>query len=169
MIKPLKTTICWSCLGAMLALLGPGCSKREAAPPPAKPAPAAAAAASQPAAPTTDTCDFKGGPDNAKVKVVAFYPGRHEDTIAAVKRLLETFPQEASVEVVDWRQPAGLKRRDASGMTCAGVTINGKNAFDLEIQGKKAKVLFVRAIDGEWTEEDLNAAVKQELAKAGTK
>lgn len=84
-------------------------------------------------------------------------------------RLLQAFPQDASVEVVDWRRPEGLKRRDAGGLTCAGVTINGKNAFDLEMDGKKAKVLFVRGIDGEWTEADLTAAVKQELAKAGVK
>jgi hypothetical protein len=166
MSKYLKSALCWFCLGVVAAFLGAGCSKREAAPPPSKAAPPVA---SQPAPAGTEYCDFKGGPDNAAVKVVAYYPGRHEDTLAAVKRLLEAFPQVVSVEIVDWRRPEGLKRRDADGMTCAGVIINGKNAFDLEMQGKTAKVLFVRAIDGEWTEEDLIAAVKQELAKAGKK
>jgi hypothetical protein len=166
MSEPLKTTIRWSCLGALVALLGVGCPKRESSAPSAKAAPPVA---SQPGAAATEFCDFKAGPDDAKVKVVAYYPGRHEDTIAAVKRLLQAFPQDASVEVVDWRRPEGLMRRDAGGLTCAGVTINGKNAFDLEMDGKKAKVLFVRGIDGEWTEADLTAAVKQELAKAGVK
>jgi hypothetical protein len=115
---------------------------------------------------TTEYCDYKGGPETAAVKVVAYYPGRHEDTLAAVKRLLETFPKDVSVEIVDWRRPDGLKRRDESGLTCAGVTINSRNAFDLEMDGKTAKVLFVRGIDGEWTEPDLVAAVKQELTKA---
>ncbi len=167
MSEHLTTTIRWSCLAAMLALLGAGCPKRETAAPPAPKG--ELPQASQPGTAGTEFCDFKGGPDSAKVKVVAFYPGRHEDTIAAVKRLLETFPQDASVEVVDWRRPEGLKRRDGSGLTCAGVTINGKNAFDLEMQGKKAKVLFVRGIDGEWTEADLVAAVKQELAQGAAK
>jgi len=112
-----------------------------------------------------DYCDYKGGPDGAAVKIVAFYPGRHEDTLAAVKRLLETFPKDVSVEIVDWRRPEGLKRRDEGGLTCAGITINGRNAFDLEVDGKTAKVLFVRGIDGEWTEADLVAAVKQEVTK----
>ena len=163
----LKTTLRRSCAGLVLTLLVGGCPKREAAPP--DPTRAAPPVASQPAPGASEFCDFKGGPDTAAVKVVAYYPGRHEDTIAAVKRLLAAFPEDASVEVVDWRRPEGLKRRDASGLTCAGVTINGKNAFDVELQGKMAKVLFVRAIDGEWTEEDLIAAVKQEVAKAGTK
>lgn len=166
MTEHLKAAIRWSCVGAMLMLLGAGCPKREAAAPPTKAMPPVA---TQAGSAGTEFCDFKGGPDNAAVKVVAYYPGRHEDTIAAVKRLLEAFPQEVSVEVVDWRRPEGLKRRDASGLTCAGVTLNGKNAFDLEMQGKTAKVLFVRGIDGEWTAEDLTAAVKQELAKVGKK
>lgn len=166
MSEHLTTTIRWSCLGALLVLLGAGCPQRESAPPPAGTKPAQV---TLPGMAEMEFCDFKGGVDNAKAKVVAYYPGRHEDTIAAVKRLLEAFPQDASVEVVDWRRPEGLKRRDGSGLTCAGVTINGKNAFDLEMQGKKAKVLFVRGIDGEWTEEDLIAAVKQELANAAAK
>ncbi len=166
MSEHLKTTIRWSCLGALLVLLGTGCPKRESAAPPARTEPAQV---TLPGMAGMEFCDFKGGVDNAKVKVVAYYPGRHEDTIAAVKRLLEAFPQDANVEVVDWRRPEGLKRRDGSGLTCAGVTINGKNAFDLELQGKKAKVLFVRGIDGEWTEEDLIAAVKQELANGAAK
>ena len=114
-----------------------------------------------------DFCDFKGGPDQAPVRVVAYYPGRHEDTLAAVKKLLTTYPEDVSVEIVDWRRPEGIKRRNEAGLVCAGVTINDKNAFELEADGKTSKVLFVRGIDGEWTEEDLNAAVKQVIAEAG--
>jgi len=114
----------------------------------------------------TQYCDFKGGPEDAKVRVVAFYPGRHEDTLAAVKSLLETFPDKVQVEFVDWRREEGLKRRDATGLTCAGVMINDKNAFDLVVGGEKTKVLFVRGIDGEWTKADLEAAVRQCLASA---
>lgn len=173
MSEYLKTTLRWSCVGLALTLLAAGCPKRQADAPaanqaaePAQPGRPAAV----PGAPgSSEFCDFKGGPDDAVVKVVAYYPGRHEDTLAAVKHLLEAFPQQVSVEIVDWRRPAGLKRRDGSGLTCAGVTINGKNAFDLEMQGKTAKVLFVRAIDGEWTAEDLTAAVQQEIAKAAKK
>lgn len=111
-------------------------------------------------------CDFKGGPPDAKVKVEAFYPGRHEDTLAAVKALLETFPGQVQVEIVDWRREEGLKRRDGTGLVCAGVVINDKNAFDLEIDGKPSKVLFVRGLGGEWTNADLEAAVRKELASA---
>lgn len=111
-------------------------------------------------------CDFIGGPENAKVTVVAFYPGRHEDTLAAIKRLLKKFPYDVRVEIVDWRTEQGMTRRDEAGLTCAGVIINGKNAFDITVDGKTNKVLFVRGIDGEWTEADLQAAVQQELDAA---
>lgn len=126
-----------------------------------KPAPGAGAA--QPGA--APSCDFTGGPAAAKVKVEAYYPGRHEDTLAAVKSLLTTFPDKVRVEIIDWRTPAGLKRRDATGLVCAGVMINGKNAFDLVTDGKPNKVLFVRCMDGEWTKADLEGAVRQELEK----
>jgi hypothetical protein len=166
--RVLTGIVTWLCVGAFAALVGAGCSKQDRSPPPAL-APKVPPIATVPgggAAGTTDFCDFKGGPETAAVKVVAFYPGRHEDTLAAVKRLLETFPKDVNVEIVDWRRPEGLKRRDESGLTCAGVTINGKNAFDLEVDGKTAKVLFVRGIDGEWTEADLVATVKQEVTRA---
>ena len=110
-----------------------------------------------------ELCDFQGGPEDAKVSVVAFYPGRHEDTLAAVKALLTEFPESVRVEIVDWRTAEGAKRRDDAGLTCAGVIINGKNAFDIDVEGKTNKVLFVRGIDGEWTRDDLFAAVRQEL------
>jgi len=43
--------------------------------------------------------------------------------------------------------------------------INDKNAFDLDVGGATSKVLFVRGIDGEWTKDDLEAAVRQEIMK----
>jgi len=144
------------CLGAVLAgCFLAGCPKQKAAP-------ATDAAAVQ----QVQYCDYKAGPDAASVKVEAYYPGRHEDTLAAVKSLVDTFPGKVQVEIVDWRRPEGLKRRDETGLVCAGVMINAKNAFDLEIDGKASKVLFVRGMDGEWTKADLEAAVKLELASA---
>ena len=112
-----------------------------------------------------EMADFKGGPDNAKVKVVAYYPGRHEEALGAIKGLLEEFPGKVQVEVVDWRRPVGLERREKAGLTCAGVTINGE--FTLEVKGEKGpeKVMFVRDMGGEWTKANLVAAVKQELAE----
>lgn len=113
-------------------------------------------------------CNFKDGPADAPVKVQAFYPGRHPDTLAAVKALVKKYPGKVQIEIIDWRTEDGMKRRDAAGLSCAGVVINGKNAFELEVNGNKSKVLFVRGMDGEWTEADLEAAVKQTLASAGS-
>jgi hypothetical protein len=145
-------------LGAALLAVGVlvGCSKQSAK--------EKAAMKESEAALEMDLCNFIGGPDNAKVTVLAFYPGRHEDTLAAIKGILKKFPQDVRVEIVDWRMPEGMKRRDEAGLTCAGVVIDGKNAFDITVDGKTNKVLFVRGIDGEWTAADLEAAVRQELA-----
>ncbi|OGV73278.1 MAG: hypothetical protein A3K19_14445 [Lentisphaerae bacterium RIFOXYB12_FULL_65_16] len=156
-------------MGLALILLGAaGCGKggdrqtTDTAPPAAKPE-AAASGGGASCSPGGASCDFAGGPEDAKVKVEAFYPGRHEDTLAAVKDLLTEFPGQVRVEIVDWRTEQGLARRDATGLVCAGVVINGKNTFDLEVDGKPVKVLFVRGIDGEWTKTDLVAAVRKTL------
>lgn len=108
-------------------------------------------------------CDAKEGPVDAPVKVVAFYPGRHEDTLAAVRRLLEVAPGKVSIEIVDWRHKEGMERRDQAGLTCAGITVNGRNAFDLTVDGRTEKVMFIRGMDGDWTEAQLQAVVKAEV------
>jgi hypothetical protein len=115
-----------------------------------------------------DLCDFKAGPESAPVRVVAFYPGRHEDTLAAVKGLLQKFPDQVSVQIVDWRTQEGAAARDQAGLSCAGITINGKNAVELTIDGKTEKVMFIRGIDGDWTGAQLLAAVEAEIAATAT-
>lgn len=145
--------------GAML--VGAGCGKGRTSADAAKAAPHGQAAA--PATGQMEFCDSKQGPENAPVKVVAFYPGRHEDTLAAVKGLVQKFPDQISVEIVDWRRKEGMERRDQAGLTCAGVTINGKNAFDLTVEGRTEKVMFIRGINGDWTEAQLVAAVQAEI------
>ncbi|MDX9978860.1 MAG: hypothetical protein RBU25_02320 [Lentisphaeria bacterium] len=149
--------IVFSCTVALALLVGWGCSRNDEKPE------QAATPASQSAPEGMQYCDFKGGPEDAPVKVEAFYPGRHEDTLEAVKGLLQAFPGQVAVEIVDWRHAEGLGRRDATGLTCAGVMINGKNLFELEIDGKTTKVMFIRGLDGEWTAAELHAAVKQQL------
>ena len=165
MTERTRTVVCAGACAVVIAILaaGFGCSKRKSqtaeSVTPEQGIPAAHGGG-------VEYCDFTGGPAEAKVKVEAYYPGRHEDTLAAVKSLLETFPDKVQVEIVDWRREQGLKRRDATGLVCAGVVINGKNAFELEVDGKESKVLFVRGLGGEWTKPDLEAAVRKELAAA---
>lgn len=148
----------FTCTLALALLVGWGCSRNDEKPEQAKVA--------QTAPEGMQYCDFKSGPEDAAVKVVAFYPGRHEDTLEAVKNLLNVFPGKVAVEIVDWRHAEGLRRRDEAGLTCAGVVINGKNVFELQIDGKTANVMFIRGIDGEWTAGELQAAVKQQLEAA---
>ena len=114
-------------------------------------------------------CDAKEGPADAAVKVVAYYPGRHEDTLAAVRRLLEVAPGKVSIEIVDWRHKEGMARRDQAGLTCAGITVNGRNAFDLTVDGRTEKVMFIRGLDGDWTEAQLQAVVKAEVEAAAAR
>lgn len=152
-------------LGVLLALAGTlvlsGCGK--GGPPTAK---AGGPAHGAPVG-TMDLCDFKAGPEKAPVKVVAFYPGRHEETLAAVKGLLQKFPDQVSVQIVDWRTKEGVETRDKAGLSCAGITINGKNAVELTIDGKTEKVMFIRGMDGDWNEAQLLAAVQAEVAATG--
>lgn len=150
-------------LGALLVVGACGKGRTSADAPKAPEHAAAPGTGAVPATGQMEFCDFKAGADTAAVKVVAFYPGRHEDTLAAVKGLLEKFPEQVSVEIVDWRRKEGMERRDQAGLTCAGITVNGKNAFDLTVDGKTEKVMFIRGINGDWTEPQLLAAVKAEV------
>ena len=94
-------------------------------------------------------------------------PDEDDATLGAeLRAVLETFPEKVQVEIVDWRRKEGLERRNATGLVCAGVMINDKNAFEVEVDGKADKVLFVRGLGGEWTKADLEAAVRKELALA---
>jgi len=48
----------------------------------------------------------------------------------------------------------------------AGITVNGRNAFDLTVDGRTEKVMFIRGMDGDWTEAQLQAVVKAEVEAA---
>jgi hypothetical protein len=159
-IKPVLCTAL-----AVLVIAAGGCSKAPDGDDDAKtPTPPPASSVEE-----TEYIDFKAGPDEAPVTVVAFYPGGHADTIAAVKSLLGTFEGRVRVEIVDWRHEEGMRKRSDAGLTCAGVAVNGTFAFDLETNGKPTKVLLLRGIDGEWTKAELEAAVRQELTVPGEK
>lgn len=111
--------------------------------------------------------DWKGGPEDAKVVVIAYYPGNKngiESTIP-VKKLVKEFPGKVRVEIVDWRFPEGLKRKREAGLTCAGILINGSDTKTIIENGEKREVWFARRIGGEWTEKDLILAVQQEVEK----
>ncbi|MBT7166346.1 MAG: hypothetical protein HN904_26425 [Victivallales bacterium] len=113
-------------------------------------------------------CDFAAGPEAAPIKVVAYYPGGHEETLATVKALLKQYPDKVHVRVVDWRHEEGRALKKAAGLSCAGVTINGNHIIEIARDGKKESISFTKGLSkGEWAVEDLKAAVDQELAKAG--
>lgn len=157
----IRTTSAWI-LALGLGLAVAGCGKREQTTDVAPPQNA-----------TTDPvqyCDFVGGPENAPVQVVGYYPGEHAETIAALKDLLTSYPDKVRVQIVDWRREEGRKLRDAAGLSCAGVTINGNNVLKIDHDGKVDSVAFTRGLTkGDWTVEDLKAAVDQELGKASAR
>ena len=154
----LRTTGAWI-LACGLALVATGCGK--------KPAEQAANVDTAPPAAAESYCDFVGGPEDAIVKVVGYYPGEHEETIAVLKELLTSFPGKVRVQIVDWRHEEGRKLRNEANLSCAGVTINGNNVMEIQHGEKTDSVAFTRGLSkGDWTAEDLKAAVEQELAKA---
>jgi len=113
-------------------------------------------------------CDFTGGAADAPVKVKAYYPGGHVETLAAIKALLKQYPGKVHVQIIDFRPEEGRALRKTAGLTCAGVTINDDFIIEIDRDGKKESVSFTKGLSkGEWAVEDLKAAVDQELAKAG--
>lgn len=111
---------------------------------------------------------FKWGDEQAKVRVLAFFP--IDDAHAEVMQLLESLAEEHRGKVyaryVDYRTPEGadiFERAKASGRA---VMINGKTAISIETDGGSYTVDFVQEMGRYWTADDLRKAVAQEVARA---
>ncbi|MFQ6097665.1 MAG: hypothetical protein ACE5O2_08050 [Armatimonadota bacterium] len=102
------------------------------------------------------------------VHVEAFYPDTegHRNIKELVLSLPEAYPGMVSAEFIDFRSGDGFDRWRAAGLTCGAVVINGKWSVVLEDENGEREVAFTQAMGGEWTADDLKAAVAQAVAKA---
>lgn len=131
--------------------------KRQQAPPPAPPVTAAK--------------PQESGSANAPIKAVAFYPLNegHKFIADYLLKFAEEHPDQIHVTVYDMQSPDGMKQWQSSGLTCAGVLVNGKTKHSVKrADGKTEEVDFVKRMGVNWQQEDFEALVKQ-LSSAESK
>lgn len=137
------------CIGLALALCWQAAAWAGAQP---KPAPVKAAAA-------------KAKP---AVEIKAYYPLNSDHKY--IKEYLEKFakahPREVSLEFIDTQTSAGRKAWMKTGLSCAGVFVNGKTRHEIKRNGKTETVDFVKRMDVFWSRKDFEAVVNQLLVVA---
>jgi len=106
-------------------------------------------------------------PKPPAVNIEAYYPFNESHQFIAdyLKELEKRYPGQVKVEIVDFRYPEGRERWMKTGLSCAGVFINGKTTHEVTRDGKTQTVNFIKRMGTFWTEEDMEALVTQLLGK----
>jgi len=108
------------------------------------------------------------GPEEAKVRVVAFYPidEPHQGLIDLLKGLAtEEYPGKLYARCVDYRTPEGRALFSRAELQVAAILINGENSIDLKTATGVRTVDFVKDMGRYWTADDLREAVAQAIAE----
>lgn len=117
----------------------------------------------------------KGKSESAKppapkpaVEIVAYYPFSpdHQYIVDYLKEFGKKHAGEVTVEVNDMQSPDGRKKWADSGLSCAGVFVNGSTRHEIVRNGEKETVDFLKRMDSFWSREDFETVVKQLLEKA---
>jgi hypothetical protein len=113
---------------------------------------------------------LEGGNATAPIKVVAFYPLNkgHKFIADYLLKFAAEHPDQVHVIAYDMQSPEGMKRWQSSGLTCAGVLINGKTKHDIKRGDKTESVDFVKRMGDSWKQEDFAALIGQ-LSEAKSK
>jgi len=111
------------------------------------------------------------GNTNAPIKVSAFYPLNegHKFIGDYLLAFAKAHPDQVYVTVTDMQTPSGRKAWEGSGLTCAGVLVNGTTKHELKRNGKTESVDLIKRMGVNWQKEDFEALVKQLLADKNKK
>ena len=101
----------------------------------------------------------------AVVMIDAYYPLNEEHQYIAdyLSALEEKHAGKVRVQVWDMATSEGRKKWPESGLTCAGVFVNGKTTHEITRDGQQEKVSFLKRMDVFWDREDLESVVEQLL------
>jgi ABC-type glycerol-3-phosphate transport system substrate-binding protein len=114
-------------------------------------------------------CGCRAGAEEQKtpVQVVAYYPFNEDHQFIAdyLEEFAAAHPEEVELELVDFRTPEGRERWMTTGLSCAGVFIDGETSHEITRDGKTETVNFIKRMDVFWTAEDFEAVVYQLLGK----
>lgn len=149
----------------MCCLVAAGCGSKETTAPAAPAEPSGGVVGEIP----DEAAFVKMGPEDAAVKLVAFYPedDSHKFIVDYLKEFAEAHPDSVSLTAVDFRTPAGFDVYQLAGLGCAGVLVNGETEWEVETDGATEKVSFTKRMGVLWTEEDFEKVANKLLEEAG--
>ena len=79
----------------------------------------------------------------------------------------EANPDTVEVAVYDMQSPEGRKKWMTTGLSCAGIFVNGSTEHTIKRGDETETVNLLRRMDVTWTRDDLLAVIQQELDKVG--
>ncbi len=141
------------------ALMVVGCAGKTQSPQTASPSAGAALSQATAAAEKPKT----------PVVIEAYYPFNegHKFIADYLKSLEISNPGKITVTLYDYQQEDARKKWRATGLSCAGVFVNGKTHHEIVTNGKKEGVDFLQRMDVFWAHKDLETVIKQILKDAG--
>jgi hypothetical protein len=122
------------------------------------------------------TAKPKPSPAPAKVQkplvlVQAYYPlnDQHKYIVDYLRQFAKAHPRDVKLEVYDTLKSEGRRAWTKTGLTCAGVFINGKTKWEVKKGNKTETVNLIKKMDVFWTRKDFETVVNDLLAKARKK
>lgn len=103
------------------------------------------------------------------VVIEAYYPlnPSHQFIADYVMAIAEANPDTVKAEVYDMQSPEGRKKWMTTGLSCAGIFVNGSTEHQIKRGDETETVNLLRRMDVTWTRDDLLAVIQQELDKVG--
>jgi len=101
------------------------------------------------------------------VFIEAYYPlNEGHQFIADYLEAVETAnPDTIAVRFHDMQSAEGRKKWATTGLSCAGVFVNGSTRHEIDREGETETVDFLQRMDVFWTRDDFETVLKQELEK----
>ena len=103
------------------------------------------------------------------VVIEAYYPMNpsHQFIADYLKSVEAANPGNVSLAVYDMQSAEGREKWSKTGLTCAGVFVNGSTRHEIDRDGTPETVDFLQRMDVFWSKDDFETVMAQELEKAG--
>ena len=101
------------------------------------------------------------------VRVTAYYPMPEEcveETCKVLREVAEEYKDRVYFQFVDTCSDDGFTEWIEAGTDCHGILINGKQEYEVDVDGEAETVTFEAPEGGEWTREQFEAVLEALLA-----
>ena len=117
--------------------------------------------------PLPDKPIYAWGPEDAKVRVTAFFPidEPHQRLMDLLESIAEEYQDKVYIRYADYRTAEGAQLFAHAELQVSAILINGSNSIDLDSPTGRRTVDFVKDMGRYWTADDLREAVAQTVAE----